>query len=164
MATKSTYAQQLTAKQKIKNQYGKLTETQFRLTYEKANREKGDTVENMIGLLESRLDSAVYRLKLAPTINAARQLIVHKHITVNGKKVNIPSYRLSVGDEIEIIGRMRDSDITQAAIVANDRDIPDYFEVDSKKLKGKYTRIPKFEDVPYPEQMEPNLVIEFYSR
>lgn len=164
MATKSTYAQQLTAKQKIKNQYGKLTETQFRLTYERANREKGDTVENMIGLLESRLDAAVYRLKLASTINAARQLIVHKHVTVNGKKVNIPSYRLRVGDEIELIGRMRENELTIAARSAMDRDVPDYFEMDPKGFKGKYIRIPKLEDVPYPETMEPNLVVEFYSR
>ena len=164
MPSKSTYAQQLIAKQKIKKQYGKITETQFKLNYKEALRAKGDTVENMIGLLESRLDAAVYRLKLAPTIHAARQLISHKHIKVNGRKVNIPSYKLSVGDEIEIDQKMQGNENTQAALAAMDRDVPDYFEVDAKGFKGKYTRIPKLEDVPYPETMEPNLVIEFYSR
>ena len=164
MPSKSTYAQQLIAKQKIKNQYGKITETQFKLVYQEALRARGDTVENMIGLLESRLDNAIYRLKLAPSIDAARQLVSHKHVKVNGKVVNVPSYTLCVGDEIELSDSMKNNENTLAAMASRDRDIPDYYEVDSKGFKGKYIRVPKLEDVPYPETMEPNLVIEFYSR
>ena len=127
-------------------------------------RRNGDTSENLIGLLERRLDAVVYRLKFAITIFAARQLVNHGHIRVNGKKVDIPSYMVKEGDEISLIDSMKENINVATAIASTERDIPDYFEVDSKGFSGKFVRIPKLSDVPYPVQMEPNLVVEFYSR
>ncbi|MDR3224181.1 MAG: 30S ribosomal protein S4 [Holosporales bacterium] len=160
----SDYCIQLRAKQKLKGYYGNIGEKQFRKIYQEAVRKRGDTSENLIGLLERRLDAVVYRMKFAITVFAARQLINHGHVAVNGKKVDIPSYKVSDDDVIEVVGKMRDNEKTLGAISSTERDIPDYFEIDSKGLKGKFLRTPQFVDVPYPVSMEPNLVIEFYSR
>ena len=160
----SDYCIQLHAKQKLKGYYGNIGEKQFRRIYQEAVRRKGDTSENLIELLERRLDAVVYRMKLAITVFSARQLVSHGHIAVNGKRVNIASYRLNDGDVVSIMDSMKDNVNVGVSIASTERDIPDYIEVESKGLKGKFIRAPKFADVPYPVQMEPNLVIEFYSR
>lgn len=160
----SDYGVQLKAKQKLKGYYANISEGQFRRIYDEASRRRGDTSENMIDLLERRLDAVVYRMKFAATPFAARQIVNHGHISVNGKRVNIPSYRLKDGDEIAIRGLMKENVNVLLATQLNERDVPDYMEVDHKDMKGKFIRGPKFSDVPYPVQMEPNLVIEFYSR
>lgn len=160
----SDYGIQLRAKQKLKGYYGNMTERQFRRLYQEAVRRKGDTSENMIELLERRLDAVIYRMKIAPTVFAARQFVNHGHILVNGKRVNIPSFQVRDGDEIMVAGSMRENDIVNASLQSGERDVPDYIEMDAKSHKGKFIRAPKLLDVPYPVQMEPNLVIEFYSR
>jgi small subunit ribosomal protein S4 len=160
----SDYGIQLRAKQKLKGYYANISEGQFRRIYEEASRRRGDTSEIMIDLLERRLDAVVYRMKFAATPFAARQIVNHGHISVNGKRVNISSYRLKDGDEISILGSMKENVNVLAATQLGERDVPDYMEVDHKDMKGKFIRGPKFSDVPYPVQMEPNLVIEFYSR
>jgi small subunit ribosomal protein S4 len=160
----SDYCIQLYAKQKLKGYYGNIGEKQFRKIYYEAVRRRGDTSENLIELLERRLDAVVYRMKFAITVFAARQLVNHGHIAVNGKRVNIPSYRLKDGDEISIIGKMKDNANVATSTTTSERDIPDYCEIDSKGIKGKFIRAPKLADVPYSTNMEPNLVIEFYSR
>ncbi|MDR2598136.1 MAG: 30S ribosomal protein S4 [Holosporales bacterium] len=160
----SDYCIQLHAKQKLKGYYGNIGEKQFRKIYQEAVRRKGDTSENLIELLERRLDTVVYRMKLAITVFAARQLINHGHIAVNGKRIDIPSFRLKDGDEVSVIGKMKDNANTLFAIATNERNVPDYYEVGGNGLKGKFVRAPKLADVPYPVSMEPNLVIEFYSR
>lgn len=158
------YGVQLNAKQKIKTYYGNVSEKQFYKYYVEAIRRSGDAVENFIGLLESRLDNLVYKAKFVPTIFAARQFVNHGHVTVNGKKVNIPSYMVKAGDVIEVREKSKQLATVLAAVESTSRDIPGYLEVDSKKLTAKYAFVPKFEDVPYATLMEPNLVIEFYSR
>ena len=158
------YGLQLFAKQKLKGYYGNITEKQFRRVFAEAVRRKGDTSENLIGLLERRLDAVVYRMKFVPTVFAARQFVNHGHVRVNGKKVNIPSYRVQDGDVIEVREKSRQLPIVLLAIESNEREIPDYLDVNQQKLSGTYVRQPKLADVPYPVQMEPNLVIEFYSR
>ncbi len=158
------YGVQLTAKQKIKTYYGNVSEKQFHKYYVEAVRRAGDAVENFIGLLESRLDNLVYKAKFVPTIFAARQFVNHGHVTVNGKKVNIPSYMVKAGDVIEVREKSKQLGMVLAAIESTSRDFPGYLEVDPKKLTAKYSFVPKFEDVPYATLMEPNLVIEFYSR
>jgi len=160
----SDFGTQLSAKQKLKGYYGNIGEKQFRRIFDEAVRRRGDTSENMIELLERRLDAVVYRLKLAPTPFAARQIINHGHIQVNGKRVNIGSYRVSDGDLISVRARSKDMALIMEATQSAERDVPEYLEVDHKELKGKFIRAPKLADVPYPVQMEPNLVIEFYSR
>jgi len=160
----SDFGVQLAAKQKLKGYYGEMSEKQFRRIYEEATRRKGDTSENLIGLLESRLLAAVYRLKFVPTVFAARQIINHGHIMVNGHMVTIPSYRLREGDVIEVKEKSRQMILIQEAIGSPERDVPDYFEMDASGMKAAFVRVPKLADVPYPVQMEPNLVIEFYSR
>jgi small subunit ribosomal protein S4 len=160
----SDYCLQLHAKQKLKGYYGNIGEKQFRRIYEEASRRRGNTSENLIELLERRLDAVVYRMKFAITVFAARQLINHGHIAVNGKRVDIPSYLLKDGDEVSIIGKMNDNVNVLTAISSKERDFPDYVMVDEKKAKGTFVRGPKFVDVPYPVEMEPNLVVEFYSR
>ena len=160
----SDYGNQLRAKQQLKRYYGDITEKQFHGTYAKAIRMKGDTSENLIGLLERRLDAVVYHAKFVPTIFAARQFINHGHILVNGKRVNIGSYKVSPEDIIEIRPQSKTLQIVQEALSLAERDIPDYLDVDTNKLTVKYLRIPKLSDVPYPVHMEPNLVVEFYSR
>jgi small subunit ribosomal protein S4 len=159
----SDYCIQLRAKQKLKGYYGYVGEKQFRKTYQEAVRRKGDTSENLIELLERRLDAVVYRMKFAITIFSARQLISHGHVKVNGKKVDIASYQLKDGDEVSVVERMKDNVNVMNALSTNERDVPDYMEVDGKG-KGKFIRAPKLADVPYPVIMEPHLVVEFYSR
>jgi len=159
------YGVQLLAKQKLKFYYGNITERQFRNIYTEAIRRKGDNGENLIGLLERRLDAVVYRLKFAPTVFAARQLVSHCHVLVNGRKANIASMVVKEGDEIELKPKMRENVQVLEAVSSQERQAPDYLEVvDQKAFKGKFVRVPKLADVPYPVKMEPNLVIEFYSR
>ena len=160
----SDFGTQLRAKQKLKGYYGDLTETQFRRIYTEAERVKGDTGENLIGLLERRLDAVVYRAKFVPTIFAARQFVNHGHVTVNGKRVNIASYRVKEGDVIAVRDRSKQLAIVLEAIGLAERDVPDYLEVDNSKLTAKFVRTPGLGDVPYPVQMEPNLVVEYYAK
>ncbi|MEM1364877.1 MAG: 30S ribosomal protein S4 [Pseudomonadota bacterium] len=160
----SDFGIQLRAKQKLKGYYGNITEKMFRKIYAEANSQKGDTSENLIGLLERRLDAVVYRAKFVPTVFAARQFINHGHITVNGVKTNIPSYRLKVGDVVEIREKSRDLVIVLESVGLAERDVPDYIDVDHKKMSASIKSIPGLADVPYPVVMEPNLVVEFYSR
>lgn len=158
------YAVQLMAKQKLKGYYGNVSERRFRRYFEEAVRRRGDTGEHLVNLLERRLDAVIYRMNFAPTVFSARQFVNHGHILVNGKRVDIPSFEVSDGDEIEVVESFKDNIVLQSAIKSNERDVPDYIEVDHKHMKGKFLRTPSFEDVPYPVQMEPHLVIEFYSR
>jgi len=160
----SDFGTQLMAKQKLKGYYGNISEKHFRKIYKEAVRRKGDTSETLIGLLEQRLDIIIFRMNFVPTVFAARQFVNHKHIKVNGKFVNIPSYRVKEGDVIEVAERSREVPMVMEAIQKQERDVPDYLESDPKTLKGKFIRVPKLADVPYPVIMEPNLVIEFYSR
>jgi small subunit ribosomal protein S4 len=160
----SDYALQLAAKQKLKKYYANMSERQFRRAYEEASRLRGDTAENLIGLLERRLDTVVYRVNLAPTPFAARQLINHGHVLVNGRRVNIPSYIVREGDVIEIAERSKNHPHMLESVQHPERDVPEYLTFDSRGLKAQFVRVPKLQDVPYPIQMEPNLVIEYYSR
>ncbi len=160
----SDYGLQLRAKQKLKGYYGDITEKQFKAVYKEAERIKGDTSENLIGLLERRLDAVVYRSKFVPTIFAARQFVNHGHVKVNGVRTNIPSYRVKIGDVIEVKDKSKDMALVVEAVQSPERDIPEYLNVDHSKLTTGIIRIPVLADVPYPVIMEPNLVIEFYSR
>jgi small subunit ribosomal protein S4 len=160
----SDYGVQLMAKQKLKGYYGNISEKQFRKYYDEAVRRKGDTSENLIELLERRLDTVVYRLKLAVTPFAARQFVSHGHLTVNGRKVNIASYLVANDDVIEVRDKSKQLAVVLDATQSAERDVPEYLEVDHRAMKGRYLRAPKLTDVPYPVQMEPNLVVEFYSR
>ena len=160
----SDYGLQLRAKQKLKGYYGSITEKSFKKLYNEAARVKGDTGENLIGLLESRLDAIVYRAKFVATVFAARQFVSHGHILVNGKRVNIPSYQVKVGDKIEVRERSKQLAVLIEATQLAERDVPDYVEVDHNKMTATYARVPTLTDVPYPVQMEPNLVVELYSR
>ena len=160
----SDFGLQLMAKQKLKGYYGNISEKQFRRIYSEAVRQKGDTSENLIGLLESRLDAIVYRAKFVPTVFAARQFVSHKHVRVNGQLVNIPSYRCKPGDVIEVRDRSKQLALILEATQLAERDVPEYIDADHSKMTATYTRKPAFSDVPYPVQMEPNLVVEFYSR
>lgn len=155
---------QLMAKQKMKGYYGNISEKQFRKYYDEAVRRKGDTSENLIELLERRLDTVVYRLKFAITPFAARQFINHCHVLVNGKRVNIPSFLVKDGDEIEVKEKSKQLAVVLDSTQSTERDVPEYLDVDHRAMKGKFNRAPKLTDVPYPVQMEPNLVVEFYSR
>lgn len=160
----SDFGTQLSAKQKLKGYYGNIGEKQFRKLYDEAVRRRGDTSENLIELLERRLDAVVYRLKFAPTPFAARQIVNHGHIRVNGQRVNIASYQIKDNDVISVKDKSRDMALIIEATQSPERDVPDYLSVDHKEMKGSFVRAPKLADVPYPVQMEPNLVIEFYSR
>ena len=160
----SDYGTQLMAKQKLKGYYGNIGERQFRRLYAEAARRKGDTGENLIELLERRLDAVVYRMKLVATPFAARQLVNHGHVLVNGKRVNIASYMVKDGDVIELRNKAKQFALVLEAAQSTERDVPDYVEIDHQAMKGKFVRAPKLADVPYPVQMEPNLVVEFYSR
>ena len=160
----SDYGNQLFAKQKLRFYYGDMTERQFRKIYDKAANKKGDTSQILIELLERRLDAIVYRMKFVPTIFAARQIVNHGHVKVNGKRVNIPSYSVKDGDEIELKDDSKQINLFQESIVSQEREIPEYLEVDTKEFKGRFLRAPLIHDVPYPVTMEPNLVIEYYSR
>ena len=160
----SDFGTQLRAKQKLKGYYGDLTEKQFRRIYAEAERVKGDTGENLVGLLERRLDAIIYRAKFVPTIFAARQFVNHGHVEVNGKRVNIASYRVKEGDVISIRERSRQLAIVLEAVALTERDVPDYLEVDHNKMTASFVRTPALGDVPYPVVMEPNLVVEFYAK
>ena len=160
----SDYGIQLSAKQKLKGYYGNITEKQFRRIYSEADKARGDTSENLIGLLERRLDAVVYRMKFVPTVFAARQFVNHGHVLVNGGRVNIPSYRVREGDVIEVKEKSRQMTLLLEAIESPERDVPEYMDVDYRTMKGTFTRQPKLAEVPYPVRMEPNLVIEYYSR
>ncbi|HTH17003.1 MAG TPA: 30S ribosomal protein S4 [Magnetospirillum sp.] len=160
----SDFGTQLMAKQKLKGYYGNISEKQFRKLYDEAVRRRGDTSENLIELLERRLDAVVYRMKFAVSPFQARQIVNHGHIQVNGKRVNISSYQVKDGDVVSVKQKSKDLAIVVEAAGSTERDIPEYIEVDLKDMKGKFIRAPKLADVPYPVQMEPNLVIEFYSR
>ncbi len=159
----SDFGLQLRAKQKLKGYYGNITEKQFKRTYVEAQRRKGNTAENLIALLESRLDAIVYRAKFVPTVFAARQFVNHGHVKVNGQRVNIPSYRVKPGDVIEVRERSRNMALVLEALGSPERDVPDYIDLDPKAMTATFTRAPEFNEVPYPVKMEPNLVVEFYS-
>jgi small subunit ribosomal protein S4 len=160
----SDFGTQLRAKQKVKGYYGNISEKQFRRYYHEAVRIKGDSGENLIGLLERRLDAVVYRAKFVATVFAARQFVNHGHVKVNGRRVNIASYMVKVGDVIEVKEASKQLAFVLEATQLAERDTPDYVEVDHSKMTAKFIRIPALADVPYPVQMEPSLVIEFYSR
>jgi small subunit ribosomal protein S4 len=160
----SDFGIQLAAKQKLKGYYGNITERQFHRYYVEASRRRGDTGERLIELLERRLDAVVYRMKFVPTVFSARQFVNHGHITVNGKRVNIPSYLVKDGDVIAVKAKSRELPIVLEAVGLPERDVPDYVQVDHKEMKGTFVRGPVLADVPYPVKMEPNLVVEFYSR
>ena len=160
----SDYGLQLRAKQKLKGYYGSITEKAFKKLYTEAARIKGDTGERLIGLLESRLDAVVYRAKFAPTPFAARQLVSHGHVKVNGKRVTVASYQVKEGSNVELTAKARDMGLVIEASKSSERDTPDYVETDHGKMSAKLLRIPKLSDVPYAVQMQPHLIVEFYSR
>jgi small subunit ribosomal protein S4 len=160
----SDYGVQLKAKQKLKGYYGDISEKQFRGVYQEAIRLKGDSGANLIGLMERRLDAVIYRAKFVPTIFAARQFVNHGHIKVNGRRVNIPSFKVKVGDVVEVKEASKQLPLVLEAVALGERDVPDYIEADHSKLTAKMTRIPGLGEVPYPVMMEPHLVVEFYSR
>ena len=160
----SDYGTQLEAKQRMKFYYGNMNERQFRNVYRKAIQKKGNTTENLVGYLERRLDTVIYRAKFATTVFSARQLINHGHIKVNDKKVNIPSYLVKADDIVEVKSKSKEMITIVGAIVSKERDVPDYIQMDEKNKKAKFIRVPKFSEIPYPTIMEPSLVIEYYSR
>ena len=160
----SDFGLQLRAKQKLRGYYGSINERQFRKIYQEAARRKGDTSENLVGILESRLDAIVFRMGVVPTVFAARQFINHGHVLVNGKKANIGSMQLKEGDTVQVKEKSRQMNMVLEAMKNAERTVPDYLEMDNESLKAKYIRVPKFMEIPYPVKMEPNLVIEFYSR
>ncbi len=160
----SDFGLQLKAKQKLKGYYANISEKQFRKIYDEAQRMRGDSSANLIGLLERRLDAIVYRAKFVPTVFAARQFVSHGHVKVNGRRATIPSMRLKVGDVVEIRDKSKQLAIVLEAVDSPERDVPEYLDVDHKKLSVSMTRVPGLSEVPYPVMMEPNLVIEFYSR
>ena len=160
----SDFGIQLMAKQKLKGYYGNIGEKQFRRYFAEAVRRKGDTGENLVGLLEQRLDAVIYRAKFVPTVFAARQFVNHGHVEVNGKRVNISSYIVKEGDVVSVRNKSREIPMVLEAVASAEREVPDYVDADHNKLTATFVRVPKLEDIPYPVQMEPNLVIEFYSR
>ena len=160
----SDYGVQLRAKQKLRGYYANISERQFRGIYQEAIRQKGDSGANLIGLLERRLDAVIFRSKFVPTIFAARQFVNHGHIKVNGRRVNISSYRVKVGDVIEVKEASKQLALVLEATALPERDVPDYLEVDHTKMTAKLLRIPQPTEVPYAVQMEPHLVVEYYSR
>jgi len=160
----SDFGIQLRAKQKLKGHYGDLTEKQFKRIYAEASRMKGDTGENLVGLLERRLDAVVYRAKFVKTVFAARQFVNHGHVMVNGRRVNIPSYRVNEGDVVEVRDRSKQLAVVLEAAQLGERDVPDYIEVDFSKMAATFVRVPGLADVPYPVLMEPHLVVEYYAK
>lgn len=160
----SDFGQQLKAKQKLKGYYANIGERQFRRIYGEAARMKGSTSEHLIGLLERRLDAVVYRAKFVPTPFSARQIVSHGHVTVNGRRVTIPSYRIRIGDVIELREKAKQLPLVLEAVKSPERDVPDYIDADHTKMTAKFVRVPGLSDVPFPIVMEPNLVVEFYSR
>ena len=159
----SDFGLQLKAKQKLKGYYGNITEKQFAKTYDEATRRKGNTSENLIGLLESRLDAVVYRAKFVPTVWAARQIDNHGHVLVNGKKVDIASYRVKPDDVVTVKEKSRSMALVIEAQTSSERDVPDYLELSDRSFSARYVRVPELSDVPYAVKMEPNLVVEYYA-
>jgi small subunit ribosomal protein S4 len=159
----SDFGLQLRAKQKLKGYYGNITERHFEKIYNEAVRKRGNSAEHLIGLLESRLDAVVYRAKFVPTVFAARQFVNHGHVSVNGRRTNIPSFRCKPGDVVEIKEKSRNMALVLEALQSAERDIPDYIEVDPKKMTATYLRVPELAEVPYPATMDPKLVVEYYS-
>jgi len=160
----SDFGIQLRAKQKLKGYYGDLTEKQFRRIYGDAERQRGDTSELLIGLLERRLDAVIYRAKFVPTMFAARQFVNHGHVMVNGKRVNIASYRVKEGDVVHLRDKSRQIALVLESVGSPERDVPDYLAVDHSKMRAEFVRTPSLTDVPYPVMMEPNLVVEYYAK
>jgi len=160
----SDYGTQLQAKQKLKGVYGNITERQFRKYYQEASRRPGDTGENMIGLLERRLDAVVYRAKFVPSPFAARQLVSHGHVKVNGRRVTVASYQVKEGDTLELSAKAKDMALVLEATKSPERDVADYIEANHDRMTAKFVRTPKLADVPYASQMQPHLIVEFYSR
>ncbi len=160
----SDFGTQLRAKQKLKGYYGNISEKQFKNIYYEAIRRTGDTSEHLVGLLESRLDAIVYRAKFVPTVFAARQIVNHGHILVNGKRVNIASYRCKPGDVVSVKDASKQMALILEATQLPERDVPEYVAADHSKMTATFVRMPALSDVPYPVHMEPHLVIEFYSR
>ena len=160
----SDFGVQLAAKQKLKKYYGDITEKQFLKIYQEASRKRGDTSQILIELLERRLDAVVFRLKFAPTVFASRQLVNHGHVMVNGKVVDEKSYQVKDGDEISLQQESQNIPMIIQTLSSNERDVPEYLQLEISKCLGKFIRGPQLTDVPYPVQMEPNLVVEFYSR
>ena len=160
----SDYGVQLKAKQKLRGYYGNISERQFRGIYQEAIRMRGYSGAHMIGLLERRLDAVIFRAKFVPTVFAARQFINHGHIKVNGRRVNVPSFRVKVGDVVEVKEKSRQLALVIEAQALAERDVPDYIEVDTGKMTAKLSRVPLINDVPYAVRMEPHLVVEYYSR
>lgn len=160
----SDFGLQLRAKQKLKGHYANITEKQFRRIYAEAVRRKGDTSENLVGLLEQRLDALIYRAKFVPTMFAARQFVNHGHVLVNGRRCNIASRRVQVGDKVQVRESARIFPMVLEAQQSKEREIPDYLRVDNSKLTAELAHVPAHADIPYAVTMEPNLVIEFYSR
>lgn len=160
----SDFGVQLMAKQKLRGYYGNIGEKQFYKYYEEAVRRRGDTSENLIELLERRLDAVIYRMKFAITPFASRQFVSHGHVLVNGRRVNIASFQVRDDDVIEVREKSKQLAVVLDATQSTEREVPEYMEVDHRAMKGRFTRAPKLADVPYPVQMEPNLVVEFYSR
>jgi small subunit ribosomal protein S4 len=159
----SDYGLQLKAKQKLKGYYGNISERQFEKIFVEADRRRGNTAEMLIGLLESRLDAIVYRAKFVPTVFAARQFVNHGHVKVNGRTTNIPSFRCKPGDVVELKDKSKNMALVLEALQSAERDIPDYVDVDPKKMSATYVRVPALAEVPYAAKMEPNLVVEYYS-
>lgn len=158
----SDYAVQLREKQKVKSMYGML-EDQFRLTFERAERQKGVTGENLLVLLERRLDSTIFRLGMASSRNQARQLVRHKHVLVNGRKVNIPSFLVSVGDEITL----KEKSKTNGQILENieavaRRGIPSWLELDKDNVKATVKTLPNRDELTMP--IQEHLIVELYSK
>ena len=160
----SDFGTQLQAKQKLRCYYGNITEKQFQRYYEQAVNVKGDTGENLIGILERRLDAVVYRMKFVPTVFAARQFVSHGHVSVNGRRVTIASYLLNEGDAVTIKEKSREMSLVLGAVDSPEREVPEYMDVNHDRMEGTFVRTPKLADVPYPAQMEPNQVVEYYSR
>lgn len=160
----SDFGVQLREKQKLKGYYGNVSEKQFRRIYAEAVRRKGDTGENLVGLLESRLDAVIYRMGFVPTVFAARQFVSHGHVMLNSVRTNVPSCQVKPGDVIEVRQKSREIPMVVETVQNPEREVPEYVEVDYKAMKGTYARMPKLMEIPYPIAMEPNLVIEFYSR
>lgn len=160
----SDYGQQLLAKQKLRRYYGNITEKQFAKVYKEAIRLKGDSSENLVGLLERRLDAVIYRMCIVPTVFAARQFVNHGHVKVNGKRVNIPSYLVKPGDVIEVKEKSKQMLMVLESIQSPERDVPEYLDMDAKAVKATFVRQPTLAEIPYPVKMEPHLVVEYYSR
>ena len=160
---RTDYGLHLVAKQKLKGYYANIKERQFRKLYLEAKKIKGDTGQNLVSLLESRLDAVIYRANFVPTMHAARQFINHKHIEVNGKIVNISSYRLKIGDVVTVKKASQELLILLETIQKKEREVPEYIQVDYKIKEVKILNLPNLADIPYPVVMEPNLVVEYYS-